>query len=367
VPIGRIALLNEISKTLDKVLSDSDHDLPLEQLALDGAALDGLHRHLDRLCGVIVSDDTWSNFETLNDVVTWYLVAMNDKKIKKQYSQVVNMPQMALTGLSENWLFKEIGDCHWHMLCEDLGLKSNGIFDEFRNRLYATFVRIRFESSVSLKQYQENDVIEFTGRIKRFGNSLYFGQVDLAGDGKEMHCSLVTTFSTRDSDCNNHKLTKGVPSNGNENMVTSLSEMPKLVMEYVKLKKGTIQNVGLGGHSFSVSDQALFERSYTLNPYTDINGVGLLYFAAYPLINDYCELEFFNSERMSGSHWALASSTVMRDVCYLANCNIDDVITYRLNSYHLIADNRIAIQSTLLRASDNTVMARIFTIKQLEN
>ena len=85
------------------------------------------------------------------------------------------------------------------------------------------------------------------------------------------------------------------------------------------------------------------------------------------MINDYCELEFFNNERMSGSHWALTSATVMRDVFYFANCNIEDVITYQLNSYHLIANNRIAIQSTLLRESDNTVMARIFTIKQLES
>jgi probable biosynthetic protein (TIGR04098 family) len=367
MPIGRIALLNELSKILDKVLSDSDHDRPLAELDLGSAALADLHAHLDRHCSVEVSESAWEGFGTLNDIVTWYLNAMNDKRIKRQYSQIVNMPQMALTGLSESWLFKEMGDCHWHMLCEDLGLKSNEIFDEFRNRLYATFVRIRYEGTASLKHYLENDVIDITGRIKRFGNSLYFGQVDIASVEKNLHCSLVTTFSTRDSDCNNHKLTKGVPSSGNDNAVTSVSEMPKLVMDYVKLKKGTVQNVELGGHSFAVTDQALFERSYTLNPYTDINGVGLLYFAAYPLINDYCELEFFNSERMSGSHWALASSTVSRDICYFANCNIEDVITYRLNSYHLIANNRIAIQSTLLRESDGTVMARIFTIKQLES
>ena len=367
MPIGRIALLNEISKTLDKILSDSDYDLQFEQLALDCAALDDLHLHLDRFCSVDISGNAWAEFLTLNDVVTWYLNAMNDKKIKKQYSQIVNMPQMALTGLSESWLFKEMGDCHWHMLCEDLGLKSNEIVDEFRNRLYATFVRIRFESSSSLKHFQENDVIDIAGRIQRFGNSLYFGQVDMACEEKVITCSLVTTFSIRDSNCDNHKLTKGIPTTGDSNAVTSVSEMPKLVTDYIKLKKRTVQTVDIGGHSFEVTDQALFELSYKLNPYTDINGVGLLYFAAYPLINDYCELEFFNNERMSGSHWALTSSTVMRDVFYFANCNIEDVITYQLNSYHLIANNRIAIQSTLLRESDNTVMARIFTIKQLES
>jgi len=54
-----------------------------------------------------------------------------------------------------------------------------------------------------------------------------------------------------------------------------------------------------------------------------------------------------------------------RDVFYLANCNIDDVITYRLNSYTMIANDQIALQSSLYRKSDDTLMAKIFTIKQL--
>jgi probable biosynthetic protein (TIGR04098 family) len=289
-----------------------------------------------------------------------------DKDIKKRYSQVINMPQMALTGLSESWLFKEMGDCHWHMLCEDLGLQSNAILDEFGNRLYATFIRIRYESTNSLKEFQENDKLDITGRIQRFGNSLYFGQVTVSSGEKIISCSLATTFSVRDSSCDNHKLTKGVPSGSEDTAVTKMSDMPKLVFDYIKLKKRSIHTVDLGSHTFTVTDESLFELSYKLNPYTDINGVGLLYFAAYPLINDYCELEFFTNERLSGKHWALTSSTVMRDVFYFANCNIEDVITYQINSYHQIGNNRVAIQSSLLRESDNTVMARIFTIKQVE-
>ena len=153
MPIGKIALLNEIAKRLDKILSDGDYGLELAQLDLDTAALDDLHLHLDRFCSVDISDNAWTGFQTLGDVVTWYLNAMNDKKIKRQYSQIVNMPQMALTGLSESWLFKEMGDCHWHMLCEDLGLKSNAIFDEFRNRLYATFVRIQ------IRRFQQPETV----------------------------------------------------------------------------------------------------------------------------------------------------------------------------------------------------------------
>lgn len=286
-------------------------------------------------------------------------------KIKKEYRQIVNMPQMALTGLSENWLMKEIGDCHWHMLCENLGLKSNEIFDEFGNRLYATFVRIKFESTSSLKEYQENDLLDIRGSIQRINNSLYFGQVDIANGDKMLKCSLATTFSTRESESDNTKLTKGVPSASDDDVIIKVSEMPKHILDIVKLKKASITTISVGHHSFDLTDEAVFETDYRINPYTDINGVGLLYFAAYPLINDICEVAYFNDKHFSDSHWALASSTMTRDVFYFSNCNIDDVIQYRLNSFTMLGDGQIALQSSLYRKSDNTLMAKMFTIKQL--
>ena len=287
--------------------------------------------------------------------------------IARKYSQLVNMPQMALTGLSESWLFKEIGDCHWHMLCEDLGLKSNEIFDEFDNRLYATFIRIRFESRNCLKDFRENDALDIEGKIQRLGNSLYLGQVDVTGSDKSIRCTLATTFSTRESTSCNRKLTKGVPSGSEANTITKMSDIPAHVQEYTKLKKGSIQQVVVGNHSFALTDEVIFKTLYKINPYTDINGVGLLYFAAYPLINDFCELEYFDQKQLAGDHWALNSSTMMRDVFYFGNCNIDDVIVYQLHSCDIISDNQIAINSSLWREKDNTVMARIFTIKQFES
>lgn len=284
----------------------------------------------------------------------------------KHYTQIVNMPQMALTGLSESWLFKEIGDCHWQMLCEDLGLSSNMILDEFGNRLYATFIRIKFESTTSLKEFKENDQLDIEGKIQRIGNSLFLGEIVVASSDKNITCTLATTFSMRESSSCNYKLTKGIPSGSETLDITKISDMPTHVLNYTKLKKGSIQKVLLGNFSFALTDDVLFQTNYTLNPYTDINGVGLLYFAAYPLINDYCEMEYFNSEQISEDHWALNSSTMSRDVFYFANCNIDDVLCYKLHSCDVVSGNQIAICSSLSRTNDNTVIAMIFTIKQFE-
>ena len=53
----------------------------------------------------------------------------------------LNMPQMALGGLSESWLFKELGDIHWRLITRGLGTPSHEIADANGERLYATFTR----------------------------------------------------------------------------------------------------------------------------------------------------------------------------------------------------------------------------------
>jgi len=285
-------------------------------------------------------------------------------KATNEYTQVVNMPQMALSGLSESWLMKEIGGFHWHMLCADLGVKSNEIFDEVGNRLYATFVRIKLESCSGLIDYNENDELKISGEIQRFGNSLYFSQIRVSCKDRIINCSLATTFSTREDGADNTKLTKGVPSSSDSDVVIKVSEMPKHILDIVKIKKKTIHSILVSDHHFEISDKTISEVKYNINPYTDINGVGLLYFAAYPTINDVCELEYFRKKNISSGNWALGSSTLVRDVFYFGNCNIDDVIVYKLNSYEVIDRNKIAVQSSLYRESSDTIIAKIFTIKQ---
>lgn len=286
---------------------------------------------------------------------------------RRKCKQVVGMPQMALIGLSESWLMKEIGDFHWHMLCDDLGLKSNEIFDELGNRLYAAFVRIKIESCNCMKDYSENDVLDIAGTIQRLGSCLYFSQINVTCGENTMNCSLATNFSARESESDNSKMTRGVPCTGNDEVIISVSEMPKHILDIVKLKKSAIHSISVSSHTIDITDDIIFETSYTINPYTDINGVGLLYFAAYPLINDFCELKYFHDKRLSDTHWAMYSSTMTRDIFYFANCNIDDEISYRLNSYTMIGKDQIALQSSLYRKSDNALMAKIFSIKQLIN
>lgn len=272
------------------------------------------------------------------------------------------MPQMAVEALSENWLFKELGNLHWNMLCKGLQTSSFHLKDETGNRLYATFVRIRIQSSISLKEFQESDELEITGKIKRYGDGMYFSNSIINSINGQIEADLMTSFSVR-NDTDNTKLLKSEP-NTKSNLISEYSTFPIFGNEYRLVKKGELKKIDLAGLQFSINDSTLFTTEYFINPYYDLNGVGLLYFAAFPIINDVCEARFFNNKRHSEIRWEQDFYTISRDIFYFANCNINDEIKYHLNFFEYIDGNKIKINSSLYRKSDNTLMAKMIIIKK---
>jgi len=272
---------------------------------------------------------------------------------------VINMPQMAVEALSENWLLKELGNLHWEMICNGLHTKSFDLKNDTGNRLYATFVRIRIRCAGSLKTFRENDQADLHGNINRFGNSMYFSEMLFDAKHTGIKAELVTTFSIRDA-VDNTRLAKSEPDIA-ANEVEKLPKLPVFGNEYRLVKKGVMKELPYEGLVFPVQDDFVFETEYTLNPYYDLNGVNLLYFAAYPIINDVCEARFFNMQKKQ--RWEQSYYTGSKDVMYFANCNIDDTIIYQLNYCDFIQNENILISSTLRRKSDGEIIARIFSVK----
>jgi probable biosynthetic protein (TIGR04098 family) len=274
----------------------------------------------------------------------------------------VNMPQMALEGLSENWLFKELGDIHWHLLHNGLQTRSAHLKDEAGNRVHATFVRTRFVSSIALNEFNESEELETESRIMRSGNSLYLSNILMNSPKGTLDAELITSFSSRDK-ADNCKLVRSLPAT-RINLIEEHATIPEFVEEYKQIKKGMAAGLYLDGVLFPISDDIIFRHSYELNPFYDMNGAGLLYFAAYPTINDICEMKCFGGPAQDGKRWEQAYYTVARDVLYFSNCNIDDRIEYRVNHFAFMEEDKVRIASSLYRQSDGQLMARIFTIKR---
>lgn len=272
-------------------------------------------------------DSVWNRFDTVQAAIEYcQKMEVEEQFLKKEAQGVtlkraceISMPQMARGCLSEHWLFKELGDLHWSLLAAGLGTPSGELTDDRGDRLYATFVRIQMVHD-PLHAFRENETLYLEGAIRRFGGSAYISRVEGTCAGKEVKATQMTTFSAR---------VKG-------DNTTLLKSEPIL-------RKGLLDGFSVAGIPFRLWGAVLFETGYDIHPYYEINGVGLLYFAAYPVISDVCEARFFNQELREHPRWEERYATVIRDIFYFANCNSDDKVVYRLNGYEQIDRSRIRL------------------------
>lgn len=312
-------------------------------LSLDSFDLVDLRAAIETATGHTIPDPVWVRLGSPSDVLDAVGGASAGgprSGFGLSRSVTINMPQMALSGLSESWLFKEIGDLHWSAITEGLRVSSSEMFDGNGDRLYATFTRIRVRS-MPLREYTENQAFSLNASMSRYGGGIFTSEMD----GESLSVQTMSSFAKRSQGGSNRSLAKGQPSIPDTCPIPSLSEKPAFVTEYGEMRKRAF------------SEKPIYSRDYQINPYYDINGVGLVYFAAYPLIADTCELE-----RANGRARAMETSTTERDVFYFSNANAGDTLRYSL----LLEDETgsgIASEALISNATDDAPMALIRTVK----
>lgn len=260
----------------------------------------------------------------------------------------MNMPQMALSGLGEPWLFKELGDVHWGMITDFLRVPSREIADEAGERLYSTFTRILLEVEPSLRGFRENDPLVIDSSLERHGASVFFARHRVAAPGSERgaeaRATTMSTFARHGERGRNTSLVKGSPPIPDPDRLPSLPAMPPFGVEYRQRRA-------------EEPEGELFACDYEILPPHDINGVGLLYFAAYPSIFDLC------LERAEGRGFLLGHSTVSKDLCYFANSEPDEPLRFRLHAREE-ADGAVRHLASLYRGGDGKRMAEVRSVKR---
>lgn len=354
--------LNILQTTIPKV-SEDDLYLPLKQTDIDSIDLVYIRVALERHFKNEVPDSLWFKFTTLEEALQYFHSNSSNPQstefdenaeIELLENVEIRMPQMANSGLSENWLLKHQGDTHWQLLSIGFDKKSSEFIDENDNRLYAAFIRINYSIS-ALHLFKENEVIEFKSGIKGFGNNSFLSTINGNCGTKKMNGTLMTIFSIREND-DNTNISKCEPK-VKSNKICQLQNTPLFLNDYRLLKKGLLESIPTSYGEFIVTDNLLFTCDYEINPYYDINGVGLLYFAAYPIIADTCLLKYHPK--------TIQYQTIYRDIFYFANCNSTDKIIFKLNSFEE-NENQLKVLMSLYRESDNQKLATIVTVKVLE-
>jgi probable biosynthetic protein (TIGR04098 family) len=283
------------------------------------------------------------------------------------------MPQMHWGGMSENWLLKELGDMHWVMISDGLDVESDKLMDSNGERLYSSFVRLRWESSTNLFTFKENQKISLDSKLSRYGNKMFFSDATVSLATNKINASLMSVFSSRTAE-DNKTLKKGTPLLSETANIKTFSKLPNFAKEYLEIKSklfsatGKLENITieLSEVIFELNSKPLYSQEYTIEPYDDINGVGLIYFASYSKISDKCERNYFHAQNKGKGQkdWAANSSCLARDIFYFGNANPDEELVYHLEICRLTGENRIQLGSSLYRKSDGQLIAKIFTIKE---
>lgn len=346
----------------------SDLTLPIKETQIDSLDLVVIRVSFEKYFDLEVSDPTWYSFHSLAEAIAYFQTHAPErgekeitcgKKVTKTENIEVRMPQMANSSLSEHWLLSCLGDMHWVLLSSGLEQNSSQIKDDENNRLYATFINATY-STAPLNHYCENDIINFNAELCGYGGSTYLSKIIGCSGTNEIKANLVTSFSVREGD-NNSKIHRGMIPSKNAAKIEQIIKPPVQLNEHRLLKKGLLEHISSPFGDFEVTDSTIWECEYCINPFHDINGVGLLYFASYPIISDRCTIDYFKCSDRDSCFSSF--NTIHRDIFYFANCNTDDKIIYRLNAFK--SDGKIVkMSSSLYRKSDQALLARIFTIKE---
>lgn len=332
-------------------LTENDLGKSFEDLGIDSFGMLTLRTKLEGASGKTIDDESWSAAITPADTIRVFSNIMPARQrtdlsavVGERRDYYVNLPQMAAGGLSESWLFKEIGDLHWSQISKGLGIPSSQVRDAAGDRLLATFTRVQVESAVPLTAYAENEPIAIEGKISRYGAAMFFNDASLSGEGKLTRVRVMSSFSKFGQTAMNISLQPAQPVIPSDCAIPVLAALPEFAEDYRWRRSALLAT-------------PLFECEYSIAPCYDINGVGLLYFAAYPMINDIC------AGRYAGRSYA-DFSTVRRDVFYFANCAADDTVIYRIHQWNA-ADGSIEAEETLSRKSDGALMSYSLTAKSL--
>jgi probable biosynthetic protein (TIGR04098 family) len=278
--------------------------------------------------------------------------------LKRNYK--LNMPQLLWGGLSENWLLKELGDVHWEQITNELGTASDALVDSRGERLYASFVRL-FWSGDNINQFSENDQLELNSDLSRYGSKMFFSQTVCSGESGKFNAHLMSVFSTRESSDNKQLKRGDLNTNINAKGIKQHRKLPAFAKEYLNNKAILFEEKGE-----LKTTEVLYRQVYPIDAYDDINGVGLLYFASYPKINDKCERNYIKDRYRLSSDWLEVAGTISRDVHYYGNANPEEKLIYELNEMTR-KKGIVQLTSSLYRFSDRQLIARIFTKKALKD
>jgi probable biosynthetic protein (TIGR04098 family) len=287
---------------------------------LDSMALLVFREECERAFAVVIADEDWVGFESLGGLLNYLeeraamAAAGSSAGETSAASRLwtasdmvehleIGMPLTGINQLSENALLKHLGDLRWRHIARLTGASSRNLVDSAGERLYPAFffVHVQFPEPAGMAAYGENDRVDLVDTVARFGSSLLDGiayivplgrgaapRRPLAGmDDAVAHgvpaVRLSNAFVMQFNGA--EWLRKSRPR---EDLIAGIPVAATPPDSYLLNKQAAERGyVVAAPPSFIPLHRCVFE--YDIDPDRDVNGVGLLYFANYPLFLDLAE------------------------------------------------------------------------------
>lgn len=263
----------------------------------------------------------------------------------------VGIPLMGRNNLAETPLMKFLEQMRWDHINQFSGVPSRQLADETGERLYATFYYLWmwFPRQTPMASFGENDRLTLVNTLSSYGNSVMDGysffypaswprekkiplkngkQAEEIGIPYIRSSNIFVSILQAPSWLKKSRLAQAGVNN-----IPRLAEVPE---SYPLVKKaGEDGRFGLPPEHFSRITPERLQVEYQIEPDRDLNGVGLLHFANYSMIQDIAERRLLPDKPLIpiGHDLLDARTVVTRESAYLASAHQSDSILVSIDAW----------------------------------
>lgn len=259
---------------------------------------------------------------------------------------VLGMPHLCPNGLSENWLWKELGHRHWNLIAQAYGRAMAGFGPQGERPIYAAFRNVSLQGG-DLGGVRENDTLDVRSTITRLSESTVVSRhVAACRDRLVADVEMTSVFVRRQAEGVNRSITRVRMGSGED---IQPFPRPRSFEPAGRGHGGLPQAGGAEAHELGT---VLIEPC----PHLDFNGAGLLYFSSFIAAVDRAEWRLLGKS-------AAAYATCQRRAVFHGNIEIGEDFTVCI----LTAEDGMASRHrALLRTATNgRLLAEIMTCRSM--
>ncbi|HEY3592755.1 MAG TPA: LnmK family bifunctional acyltransferase/decarboxylase, partial [Polyangiaceae bacterium] len=232
-------------------------------------------------------------------------------------------------------------------------------------RLYPTFLAVRATYRAPLSTIGEDDQLSSHAALSWSARGYNHGFVTLTTARNRMRFEMLTMLAARSA---TGELRAAQPSARLAPAIeTGNDGAPGLVGLAKAARNGIRHDDVFSGDAPARPLESLGSVRYEPSPYSDFNGAGLLYFASFVSIADTADRLLMRAiERAPRAEWALATSTLRRDVFYYGNIQVGEAVSTHLLAIEWGASDTVKTHLRIVRESDGRALADLVTLKRVD-